>query len=122
MPGVLTADPEQALAHMERRYGVAEADLNRPGGPLAGDLPPQRLPLGGARRDGEEVVGGAVRARHGRTFADQPLDGGAPTPSLRTRGVAILRGLSGKVLDLTRLRDTPTLIGEDTDPVTHGGS
>jgi hypothetical protein len=69
-----TAVPEQALADMKRRDAVAEANLDRLGRPLARDPLAQRLSLGGARRDREEVVDRAVRTREGGALANQALD------------------------------------------------
>jgi hypothetical protein len=83
VPGGRPGAPEQALADVERRDGVAEADLHRPGGPLPHHPPSQRLPLGGARRDGEEVVPCAVGACHGGALAGQALDHAAHLPRRR---------------------------------------
>ena len=81
--------PEQAFADVERRDAVAETDLDGLGRSLPYDPPPQRLPLGGARRDGEEVMERAVGTRDGGAVTDQTLDHAAH-PSQRRASIEIV--------------------------------
>jgi hypothetical protein len=73
VPGLRPGALEQPLADVERGDGVAEADLDRLGGPLPRDPTPKRLALGGARCDREDLVEGTVRARSDGALADQAL-------------------------------------------------
>ena len=100
--------PEQALADVERRDGVAEADLDRPDGPLPHHPPPQRLPLGGASRDGKEVVARAVGPCQGGALVGQALDHAAHPPRRRVE-VLMVGSANGPVPPLfaPRLRRVP---------------
>jgi hypothetical protein len=66
--------PEQALANVEGRDAVAEADLDRPRSLLTQDPLPQRLALGGVHRHREDAMKRAVRTRDGGAVANQALD------------------------------------------------
>jgi hypothetical protein len=83
---------EQAFADVERRDAVAESDLDGLGSPRAYDPPPQRLPLGGARRNGEEIMKRAVGTRDCGAVTDQTLDHIAH-PSQRRASIEMVGGV-----------------------------
>jgi hypothetical protein len=74
MAGGRVAVAEQALADEQRRDAVTKADLDGPRRAFAHDPLAQRLTLGGANGDGEQVVRRAVGPRDHRAVTEEPLD------------------------------------------------
>jgi len=93
---------EQAFADVQRREAVAEAYLDRARRLLAYDPIPQRLPLGGAHRDREEVVDRAVRVGDGGAIANEALDHTA-NPSQRRASISIVNGVHASAPPRDRL-------------------